>query len=159
MASDGITPYPFLPYCKLKLLLTLLSSCLMSVQPPSSANLAFLLACKSIPILPYASFSLVYPTHSAASCLLSDFFSLLSSTSTHSLRYYQSDLAKMRMITPLLTDPPVAPVTCHINFMSLCIPYKILYGLAPLPLFGVISATPPFTFGYTILQLSLIHLC
>lgn len=89
-----------------KLSLTRLSSCHISQQPPSSAKSSFLLACKSVPILPCDPFSfrpllcLTYTVFVASLCSLSPLFapllSLSSIPSTHSWCYCQSDFSKKK---------------------------------------------------------------
>lgn len=58
MASKGIVPYTFLSNCNLEVIPYSCFMCLLSNQPPTSAKSVFLLACKSIRILPHASFSI-----------------------------------------------------------------------------------------------------
>lgn len=150
-----------------KLSLTRLSSCHISQQPPSSAKSSFLLACKSVPILPCDPFSfrpllcLTYTVFVASLCSLSPLFapllSLSSIPSTHSWCYCQSDFSKKKKKKNyhFFTDiPSMASITCFVNFVILSISYKVLYGLASPHPSGVMTATPPFTLGYTSLQLT-----
>lgn len=116
----------------------------MSNQPPSFANSAFLLACKPIPILPYDSFSfrpLLCLPHTLCSLLsLLSFF--LCYPSLPFIMLLPEWSFRKKNYHSFTDNPSMAPITCCINFVFLSIPYKVLYSLVPLSLFGVITATP-----------------
>lgn len=140
-----------------KLSLTPLSSCLISNQPPSSARSA-LLACKSVPILPCDSFSfrpllcLTYTISVVSSVCSCSFFIICP---FHPFMMLLPEWSFQKKNSHSFTDiPSMAPITCCINFVILSIPYKMLYGLASPHPSGVMTATPPFTLGYTTLLLS-----
>lgn len=102
-------------------------SCFLSHQLPSSANSTFLLACKSIPIIPHTSFCFrlllfLAWTISIASSLCS----ILSFTSIPWLHYCQGNLFQREIITPLLASLHWPPPTCYYKVYPIS-PSHLLY--------------------------------
>lgn len=137
-----------------KLSLTPLSSCLMSNQPQSSAK-AVLLACKSVLILPCDPFSF-RPVLCLTHTILCSFLSLLL------FFLYQPSLPPIHDATARIIFQKKKKFTLfyqspsngfHHLLYKFSILYGVLYGLASPHPSGVMTATPPFTPGFTI-QLS-----
>lgn len=138
--------------------LTPLSSCLMSNQPQSSAK-AVLLACKSVLILPCDPFSfrpVLCLSHSisVASSLCSYSFFINHPSHPFMMLLPEWFSKKKKKNYPFFTNvPPMASITYCINLVILSILYEVLYGLASPHPSGVLTATLPFTPGFTV-QLS-----
>lgn len=99
----------------------------------------------------------VYPTRSAAFSLCSHSFSIIHPF--HPFITLLPEWCFQKKDGHSFTDDhSVAPITCRINIVFLSIPYKVLSGLAALPLLG--SLPPPrLSHLDALFSSSLIHLC
>lgn len=127
-----------------KLYLTPLSSCLLTNQPPSSAKSAFFLACKSVSILPHASFSftpLLFLTYTIFCLLFLLSFFLCHPYAIARVIFPQRELS---LLSWHLFNSSIA---YYRNSVFTSNPNRISYSLcSPVPHIPLVITTPTSTF-------------